>query len=74
MGMQKRWFVVDNEGNISWDADKDGPQFFTKRATAYKRATELAENAPGQTVYISESVEVLICPVGTVKRLGVRQS
>lgn len=58
--MQKKYFVIDSGGNISWNAKKDAPEYFNSRGIAFRRAQELAETEPGKLVHVAETCEIVI--------------
>lgn len=63
--MITRYIVIDTEGNVSWNAEKDIPEQFTKfrgKNGAEARAKELADCSPGCLIGIYELTAEAITP------------
>jgi hypothetical protein len=55
--MRTRYIVLDHDGNISWDSEKDRAESFLKfrgQGGAEARAKELADLSPGCSIQIYE--------------------
>lgn len=69
--MQKKFYVLDSEGNISWSAKTDAAEHFKTKSAAFQRARQLAASEPGKPVHVAETVEIVICKVGTPERVKI---
>lgn len=69
--MQKRYFVLDSEGNVSWSAKTDAAEHFKTKSAAFQRARALAVSEPGKPVHVAETVEIVICKVGNAERVKI---
>lgn len=65
--MKQRWFVVDNDGNMSWSEKLEGPESFKSYKAAEKRARELAEVFPGEDITIATTIATVGAAVGAIK-------
>ena len=61
--MKREFVVVDEEGHVSWNEVKDGPEKFATWKAAKKRSEELAADAPGQTIKIYELTAETVVPL-----------
>lgn len=52
--MKREFVVTDEDGNISWNSDKDAAETFRTFKSAKARSVALAECAPGQSIRIYE--------------------
>lgn len=65
----KDFVVIDHEGNVSYGMKGDQeavPESFATKKAADKRATKLAEYAPGETICVCQMVSEVVAPVGKV--------
>lgn len=69
--MQKKYFVMDSEGNVSWSAKTDAAEHFKTKSAAYQRARALAASEPGKPVHVTETVEIVIAKVNAPERLRI---
>lgn len=68
--MLTRYVVIDQNGDISWDAEKDRAESFTKfrgSGGAEARAKELADASPGCLIAIYELTAEAITPTKPVE-------
>ena len=65
--MKSEFVVIDQEGNASFNAKKEAPEAFAKFPTADKRAHELADSEPGQTIGIYRLVATVVADVVPAK-------
>lgn len=61
--MKTNYIVCDETGNVSYSAKTEAPESFTTFRAAEKRAKELADTSPGQTIGIFELVGEAIAAV-----------
>ena len=68
----KRFYVIDEDNQTSFNAKKDAPEHFTKRRAAQKRAVELANSEPGKMFFICETIQFADAEVepATYKDIG----
>ncbi len=55
--MKKRFYVIDEDDQISYSAKKEAPEHFDTEAAARRRAVALANTEPGKAFYICESIK-----------------
>jgi hypothetical protein len=65
--MSREYFVIDGNGNVSFDVDDQEPEAFGKFNAAMKRARDLAKSEPGGTVVIARSVAFVTCEISPPK-------
>jgi hypothetical protein len=70
--METPFFVIDHEGQISWNARTERPESFKTHAAATKRAKELAAREPGHQVSVVAVVEVVACEISKPKSVMTR--
>ena len=63
--MKAKWFVIDEDGNVSYSAKTQGPESFASRAAAVRRAKALADTQPGVEIHICKTDSIAVCSVLT---------
>jgi hypothetical protein len=66
------FYVIDADNLVSYSAEKDAPESFKTHRAAEKRATELAESQPGETIRIVSTVAEVVCPVGKPQMKSIK--
>jgi hypothetical protein len=69
----KNFVVIDEAGNVSPDL-KGSPQAFAKWSEATKRAIELANCVPGETIGVYRLCSKFTAPVGNVVETPVKDA
>lgn len=62
--MNRKFVVVDNDSNLSWDGKAEAAEFFTSFAQAKKRAEAGAATTPGEEWDVYEIVATVEVPTG----------
>jgi hypothetical protein len=65
--VETKYVVIDPEGNASFDPKGEEPEAFASFRSAEKRAKEMAQTSPGETIGIFELTGEVCCPVGKVE-------
>lgn len=55
--MRKRWYVIDEDNELSWSVKNDSSEHFATIGAAQKRAVECANLNPGKVYFICETVK-----------------
>lgn len=64
MANERSFFVVGPDNLTSWNDTAEAGEAFRTVEKALARATELAEDDPGQEYLVCQAVRVVSCPVG----------
>jgi hypothetical protein len=55
--MQKRYYVIDEDDEMSYSAKKESTEHFTSKRAAQKRAVAMANLNPGKLFFIAETIQ-----------------
>lgn len=65
--MKRRFVVIDQEGNVSWNEKTEKGENFSTFKAARKRAEEIAASEPGGVVSVYELTAESLCAVAPVE-------